>query len=182
MEVEEVGKVENVQPDSRICCQGQETPIRELQGSQRVLLIQWLQIYEPAKKKGEVTRSTYACCAGDWLEDDSLGCETRYSLKCQSSWLALASTATRIIERPARRDGERLRGKIAFAELPNGIDDRRLTNPTPCGIRKNKDQLFRSHNAESRMEHPAFAKQSSLVDETGIEPATSSLRTVGKIS
>jgi hypothetical protein len=32
------------------------------------------------------------------------------------------------------------------------------------------------------MEHPAFAKQSSLVDETGIEPATSSLRTVGKIS
>jgi hypothetical protein len=26
------------------------------------------------------------------------------------------------------------------------------------------------------MEHPAFAKQSSLVDETGIEPATSSLR------
>jgi len=49
-----------------------------LQGSQRVLLIQWLQIYEPAKKKGEVTRSTYACCAGDWLEDDSLGCETRF--------------------------------------------------------------------------------------------------------
>ena len=45
------------------------------------------------------------------------------------------------------------------------------------GIRKNKDQLFRSHNDESRMEHPAFAKQSSLVDETGIEPATSSLRT-----
>jgi hypothetical protein len=26
------------------------------------------------------------------------------------------------------------------------------------GIRKNKDQLFRSHNAESRMEHPAFVK------------------------
>ena len=26
------------------------------------------------------------------------------------------------------------------------------------------------------MEHPAFAKQNSLVDETGIEPATSSLR------
>jgi hypothetical protein len=44
-----------------------------------------------------------------------------------------------------------------------------------------KDQLFRSHNAESRVEHP-FAKQSSLVDETGIEPATSSLRTAGKIS
>jgi hypothetical protein len=43
------------------------------------------------------------------------------------------------------------------------------------------DAVFRSHNAESRMEHPAFAKQSSLVDETGIEPATSSLRTVGKI-
>jgi hypothetical protein len=40
----------------------------------------------------------------------------------------------------------------------------------------------RSHNAESRMEHAAVAKQSSLVDETGIEPATSSLRTVGKIS
>ena len=39
------------------------------------------------------------------------------------------------------------------------------------------DQLFRSHNGESRMEHPAFAKQSSLVDETGIEPATYSLRT-----
>ena len=36
---------------------------------------------------------------------------------------ALASTATRIIERPARRDGERLRGKIAFPELPNGIAD-----------------------------------------------------------
>src|SRR5260370_40169041 len=35
----------------------------------------------------------------------------------QSSWRALASTATRIIERPARRDGERLRGKIAFPEL-----------------------------------------------------------------
>jgi hypothetical protein len=35
----------------------------------------------------------------------------------------------------------------------------------------------RYSNAESRMEHPAFAKQSSLVDETGIEPATSSLRT-----
>ena len=34
-----------------------------------------------------------------------------------------------------------------------------------------KDQLFRSHNGESRMEHPAFAKQSSLVDQTGIEPA-----------
>jgi hypothetical protein len=103
--------------------------------------------------------------------------KTRYSLKCQSSWRALASTATPIIERPARRDGERLRGKIAFPELPNGIGDRRLANPTPCGICKNKDQLFRSHNAESRMEHPAFAKQSSLVDETGIEPATSSLRT-----
>src|SRR5882757_8509497 len=100
----------------------------------------------------------------------------------QSSWRALASTATRIIERPARRDGERLRGKIAFAELPNGIDDRWLANPTPCGTRKNKDQPFRSHNAESRTEHPAFAKQSSLVDETGIEPATSSLRTMGKIS
>src|SRR5258706_6879615 len=83
---------------------------------------------------------------------------TRYSLKCQSSWRALASTATPIIERPARRDGQRLRGKIAFPELPDGIDDRRLANPTPCGIRKNKDQLFRSHNAESRMEHPAFAK------------------------
>ena len=80
-------------------------------------------------------------------------------------------------ERPARRDGERLPGKIAFPELPNEIDDRRLANPTPCGIRKNKDQPFRSHNAESRTEHPAFAKQSSLVDETGIEPATSSLRT-----
>jgi len=68
-------------------------------------------------------------------------------------------------------------GKTAFPELPNGIDERRLANPTPCGIRKNEDQLFRSHNAESRMEYPAFAKQSSLVDETGIEPATSSLRT-----
>jgi hypothetical protein len=44
-------------------------------------------------------------------------------------------------------------------------------------MRTKPDQLFRSHNAESRMEHPAFAKQSSLVDETGIEPATSSLRT-----
>jgi hypothetical protein len=32
------------------------------------------------------------------------------------------------------RDGERLRGKIAFPELPNGIDDRRVANPTPCGI------------------------------------------------
>src|SRR5438445_3570043 len=94
-----------------------------------------------------------------------------------TSWRALASTATRIIERPARRDGERLRGKIAFAELPNGIDDRRLANPTPYGIRKNKDQLFRSHNAESRTEHPAFAKQSSLVDERGFEPPASSLRT-----
>src|SRR6266446_8689314 len=60
---------------------------------------------------------------------------TRYSLKCQSSWRALASTATPIIERPAGRDGERLPGKIAFPELPNGIDDRRLANPTPCGIR-----------------------------------------------
>ncbi len=39
-----------------------------------------------------------------------------------------------------------------------------------------------STQVESRMEHPAFAKQSSLVDETGIEPATSSLRTMGKIS
>jgi hypothetical protein len=29
----------------------------------------------------------------------------------------------------------RLRGKIAFPEVPNGIDDRRLANPTPCGIR-----------------------------------------------
>src|SRR5438552_13014478 len=59
-----------------------------------------------------------------------------------TSWRALASTATRIIERPARRDGERLRGKIAFAELPNGIDDRRLANPTPCGIRKIKTNSF----------------------------------------
>jgi hypothetical protein len=82
-----------------------------------------------------------------------------------------------VMHSPVRRDGERLRGKIAFPELPNGIDDRRLANPTPCGIRKNKDQLFRSQNAESLTEHPAFAKQSSLVDETGIEPATSSLRT-----
>jgi hypothetical protein len=32
------------------------------------------------------------------------------------------------------------------------------------------------------MEHPAFAKQSSLVDEKGFEPSASSLRTVGKIS
>jgi hypothetical protein len=32
------------------------------------------------------------------------------------------------------------------------------------------------------MEHPAFAKQSSLVDETGIEPATSSLRTRKNLS
>src|SRR5260221_9459231 len=76
----------------------------------------------------------------------------------QSSWRALASTATGIIERPARRDGERLRGKIAFPELPNGIDDRWLANPTPCGIRKNKDQLFRSHNAESRMRASGFRK------------------------
>src|SRR5216684_2857058 len=52
----------------------------------------------------------------------------------QSSWRALASTATRIIERPARRDGERLRGKIVFPELLNGIDDRWLANPTRCGI------------------------------------------------
>ena len=72
----------------------------------------------------------------------------------QSSWRALGSIATRIIERPARRDGERLRGKIASPELPNGIDDRWLANPTPCGFRENKDKLFRSHNAESRMEHP----------------------------
>src|SRR3984893_19533069 len=111
-----------------------------------------------------------------------LGWKTRHSLKCQSSWRALASTATPIIERPARRDGERLLGKIAFSELPNGIDDRRLAYPATCEIRKGEQQLFRSHNAESRTEHPAFAKQSSLVDETGIEPATSSLRTVGKIS
>ena len=26
-------------------------------------------------------------------------------------------------------------GKIAFPELPNGIGDRRVANPTPCGIR-----------------------------------------------
>ena len=51
-----------------------------------------------------------------------------------------------------------------------------------CGIRENKDKLFQCHNAESWMEQPAFAKQNWLVDETGIEPATSSLRTVGKIS
>jgi hypothetical protein len=61
-------------------------------------------------------------------------------------------------------------GKIAFPELPNGIDDRRLANPATCGIRKNKDQLFRSHNAESRMEHQAFANQSSLVDERDSNP------------
>jgi hypothetical protein len=58
------------------------------------------------------------------------------------------------------------------------IDGSRI--PRLAGFARNKDQFFRSHNAESRMEHPAFAKQSSLVDETGIEPATSSLRTVGK--
>src|SRR5713226_2564438 len=86
-------------------------------------------------------------------------CNTNHRASCSPGWRTAA-------------------GKTAFAELPNGIDDRRLANPTPCEIRKNKDQLFRSHNAESRTEHPAFAKQSSLVDETGIEPATSSLRTV----
>ena len=68
-------------------------------------------------------------------ESPSTWLKTRYSLNCQSSWRALASTATRIIERPARRDGERLRGKIVFAELPNGIGDRRVANPMPCGIR-----------------------------------------------
>ncbi len=134
----------------------------------------------PVGHRTDKSREVGLCGAVQVLSP--LGWKTRYSLKCQSSWRALASTATPIIERPARRDGERLRGKIAFPELPNGIDDPRLPNPTPCGIRKNKDQLFRSHNAESRTEHPAFAKQSSLVDETGIEPATSSLRTVGKIS
>ena len=48
-------------------------------------------------------------------------------------------------------------------------------------IKTNSSGLI-TPKAESRMDHPAFAKQSSLVDETGIEPATSSLRTVGKIS
>jgi hypothetical protein len=84
---------------------------------------------------------------------------------------------------------------VLLAGMENGCGGRSLSlgfrmesttdgspNPTPCGIRKNKDQLFRSHNAESRMEHPAFAKQSSLVDETGIEPATSSLRTRKNLS
>ena len=48
--------------------------------------------------------------------------------------------------------------------------------------RRDRPDAHRRLDAESRMEHPAFTKQSSLVDETGIEPATSSLRTVGKIS
>ena len=42
---------------------------------------------------------------------------TRYSLKSQSSWRALASTATPIIERPARRGWRTAGGKIAFPEL-----------------------------------------------------------------
>ncbi len=68
-------------------------------------------------------------------------------------------------------DGSRIPRLAEFARIKN--QESRI---------KNKDQLFPSHNAESRMEHPAFAKQSRLVDETGIEPATSSLRTMGKIS
>jgi hypothetical protein len=66
-------------------------------------------------------------------------CNTNHRVSCSAGWRAAA-------------------GKIAFPELRNGIDERRLANPTPCGIRQDRDQLFRSHNAESRMEHPAFAK------------------------
>ena len=77
-----------------------------------------------------MTRMRRSCPFRQIVAALPLGRITRYSLKCQSSWRALASTATPIIERLARRNGERLRGKIAFGELPNGIDDRRLANPT----------------------------------------------------
>ncbi len=55
LEVEEVGKVENVQPtDIRICCQSQESTIRELQASRRELLVQLdHKTYELAREKAE---------------------------------------------------------------------------------------------------------------------------------
>jgi hypothetical protein len=41
LEVEEVGKVENVQStDIQICCQSQESTIRELQANRKELLVQ----------------------------------------------------------------------------------------------------------------------------------------------
>jgi hypothetical protein len=55
LEVEEVGKVENVQSTHiRICCQNQESTIRELQVSRRELLVQLdHKTYEPAREKAE---------------------------------------------------------------------------------------------------------------------------------
>jgi hypothetical protein len=54
-EVEEVEKVENVQStDIEICCQSQESTIRELQASRRELFVQLAhKTYEPAREKAE---------------------------------------------------------------------------------------------------------------------------------
>lgn len=65
---------------------------------------------------------------------------------------------TTITEYPAHRDGQWQRGQIAFPELGNGTDDLQPTNLTPLRDSPEKDQLFRAQDAESRMEHPTFAK------------------------
>src|ERR1700730_1841928 len=107
---------------------------------------------------------------------------TRYSLECLSSWrtsLQLQHQSSSVLL-AGMENGCRGRSRSLSFRMESTTDGSRI--PRLAEFARTKDQLFRSYNAESRMEHPAFAKQSSLVDETGIEPATSSLRTVGKIS
>ena len=63
-----------------------------------------------------------------------------------------------IVERLARRDG----GLPGGRSLSRSFGMESTTNgyriPGLAEFARMKDQLFRSHNAESRMEHPAFAK------------------------
>ena len=109
-----------------------------------------------------------------WLEN-ALLVEVPEQLPCPHS------TATRIIECPACRDGEPLRGKIPFPVLRNGIDDRRSRIPSLAefaGVKTHSSGLI---TAKAGWSIRLSQSKESLVDETGIEPATSSLRTVGKI-
>ena len=113
---------------------------------------------------------------GATLTENALLVEVPEHLPCPRS------TATRIIECPARRDGEPLRGKTPFPVLRNGIDGRRSRIPCLAEFARVKTYSSGLITPKAGWSIRFFAKQSSLVDETGIEPATSSLRTVGKIS
>ena len=102
------------------------------------------------------------------LGSNPAGRKTRYSLKCQSSWRALAQLQHESSSVLLAGMENRLRGRslsLSF-RMESTTDGSRIGLIMP----KAGWTIRLSQSKES------------LVDETGIEPATSSLRTVGKIS